>query len=404
MGSPVGSPRFAVVGGGIIGTAVARELSTRPGGAEVTIFEKEGQIGAHQTSHNSGVVHAGLYYEPGSLKAALCRRGVALLKEYCEAKSLPYDACGKLVIAHDEVEVGRLQAIFERAKANNVPGVRMITGEGIAEIEPNAVGVAALHSPHTAIIDYLAVARSFAEDVVRAGGRVLYNQEVTRVSDTPNGALVVTDSGEEEFDQVIVCAGLQSDRLARASGDDRNPRIVPFFGEYFLLEPKNRDVVRGLIYPVPDPKYPFLGVHLTKRIDGEMLIGPNAFVSFGREDYKGSRFSIRDMAELGTFPGFWKFSLRNLPAAARELRTVLNAQEFVREAARFVPSLAGEKLVRGTRGVRAQAMSASGELLDDFVITQNRNVTHIRNAPSPGATSSMAIAEHIVDRVVASRN
>lgn len=388
---------FVVVGGGIVGCAVARELTVRFPGAEVTVVEKEHALAAHQTGHNSGVVHAGLYYEPGGLKARLCRRGVGLLREFCAAKGLPYEECGKLVVALDGDEERRLKGIFERATANGVPGVEMLGPEGIREVEPNAVGVAALRSPGTAIVDYAAVTRALADDVVAAGGRVLLGREVRRVRDEADGVVVETDEGEYRADRAIVCAGAQSDRLARRSGGARRPTVVPFFGQYFLLEPAYRDVLRGLVYPVPDPRYPFLGVHLTKRVDGEMTVGPNAFLSLSRECYRGLGLDARDLAETLAFPGFWRFAGRNLPTAAREARTVVSKRLFLREARRYVPALEGADATRLTRGIRAQAMDADGGLVDDFRIERGSRTVHVRNAPSPGATSAMAIAEHVVD-------
>jgi L-2-hydroxyglutarate oxidase len=395
--------RCAVIGGGIIGVSVARELSRRLDGVEVTVYEKEGRLAAHQTGHNSGVVHAGLYYQPGGLKATLCRRGTDLLKEFCEEKSLPFKECGKLVIARDSNELLRLREIFDRAKANNVPGIRMLNAEQILGVEPNAVGVAALHSPSTAIVDYAAVTNALAADVLRAGGQVLLNREVTHVTTTAQGVTIASGSLQEHYDLAVICGGLQSDRLAHSSGDDQTLRIIPFFGKYFLLEPKYRDATNGLIYPVPNPRYPFLGVHLTKRIDGETLVGPNAFLAFGRESYAWNQFDIRDVLDIGLFPGFWKFSARNLPAAGREIRTLMSRGKFKEDAEGLVPLLKDAKLVSATRGIRAQAMTDSGELIDDFVITQQKYLTQVRNAPSPGATSAMAIAEYVVNRALENR-
>lgn len=387
---------FVVVGGGIIGCAVARELTRRYPGSSVTVLEKETRLVAHQTGHNSGVVHAGLYYEPGGLKAQLCRRGVGLLKEYCAEKLLPYEECGKLVVALDREEERRLARIFERAQANGVPGVRMVGPEGIQEIEPNAVGIAALHSPGTAIVDYSAVTEALAGDVVEAGGVVMRGCEVLGITERGSGVSVATSRGAIRADRVVVCAGVQSDRVARRSGGVKQPSVVPFFGQYFLLEAAYREVLRGLVYPVPDPKYPFLGVHLTKRVDGEMMVGPNAFLSLSREKYRGLGLDPRDLVETLLNPGFWRFAGRNLPTAVREARTVVSKRIFLRDAQRYVPALEGADATRLTRGIRAQAMDADGSLVDDFRIETDGQVTHVRNAPSPGATSSMAIAEHIV--------
>ncbi len=392
--------RCAVVGGGIIGIAVARELSNRLDDVQVTVYEKEDRLAAHQTGHNSGVVHAGLYYEPGGLKAKLCRRGVELLQEFCAMKNLPYDPCGKLVIAQTPEESKRLDSIFARATANGVPGTRMLRGEQIREVEPNAVGLAALHSPETAIVDYTAITNALADDVRSSGGTIRLGQEVIALDQQDSGVVVSTKDGGEHYDLVVACAGLQSDRVAEATGEPATPRIVPFFGQYFLLGEEARDQVRGLIYPVPDPKHPFLGVHLTKRIDGEMMLGPNAFISFGRESYAWNEVNVRDVLNYTLFPGFWNFARQNVPSAVREFQTVVSKKKFIREAMRFVPSLEGATILPGTRGVRAQAMNGDGSLVDDFVIARRRDTVLVRNAPSPGATSSMAIAEYIVEQAL----
>ena len=401
--NPKNIKRCAVIGGGIIGVAVARELANKLDGVQVTVYEKEDQLAKHQTGHNSGVVHAGLYYEPGGLKATLCRRGVALLQEFCAAKDLPYEACGKLVIAQTPEESKRLENIFARATANGVPGARMLRGDQIREVEPNAVGLSALHSPETAIVDYTAITKALADDVRGTGGQIRLGQEVTSLEQQGSGVVVRTKDGGEHYDLVVACVGLQSDRLAKATGEPATPRIIPFFGQYYLLGKEARAKVRGLIYPVPDPKHPFLGVHLTKRIDGEMMLGPNAFISFGREAYSWKEVDVRDVLNYTLFPGFWNFARQNVPSAVREFQTVVSRKKFIKEAVRFVPSLEGATILPGTRGVRAQAMNADGSLVDDFVISRRRDTVLVRNAPSPGATSSMAIAEYIVQQALRDR-
>ncbi len=392
----MGALRAAVVGGGIIGTAVARHLAQHVDGAKVTLFEKEHELAAHQTGHNSGVVHAGLYYEPGSLKATLCRRGVGLLQEFVTHHDIAYEECGKVVVALDESELPRLEAIHERAGANGVPGLRMLDADELRQIEPHSAGVRALHSPHTAIIDFPAVTRALARELTEAGGTMRLGQAVTRIEDHDAGVLVGTATTHENFDLAIVCAGLQSDRVARMSGEDRDPRIVPFYGDYFLLDAAKADLVHGLIYPVPDPRYPFLGVHVTKRVDGAVMLGPNAFLSLAREAYRPRKMKARDLAEAVGFGGFWRFAAGNVPAAVRESRTAFSQAAFVAEARKYLPGIDRADVRRGPRGVRAQAMDRQGRLVDDFVIAGTSRVTHVRNAPSPGATSSMAIAEHIV--------
>jgi L-2-hydroxyglutarate oxidase len=395
------STRWAVIGAGIIGAAAAREILNRDDAAEVTLFEKEDSPAAHQTGHNSGVVHAGLYYEPGSLKATLCRRGVSLLTAFAREHDVAVDECGKVVVATDDVEVDRLHAIHDRAKANGVPDITLLDADGLAAVEPNAQGLAALHSPHTAIIDYPGLTDALVADFRARGGRVRFSTEVKNIDRRggPTGAdtaIVRTPVDSQEFDHVIVCAGLQSDRLAARSGESRTPTVVPFFGQYFILDAEYNDTVNGLIYPVPDPKYPFLGVHVTRRIDGGLMIGPNAFLSFSREGYKGLGLNIPDSLAVAVDPGFWRFAAGNLPTAARELPGVLSIERFVAEAARYVPSLDGAKGHRATRGIRAQAMERDGSLVDDFVIDRAEAAMFLRNAPSPGATSALAIAEHLV--------
>lgn len=395
--------RAAVVGGGIIGTAVARELLRRLDGAQVTLLEKEDGLAAHQTGHNSGVVHAGLYYEPGSLKARLCRRGVDLLQAFAGEHDLPYDECGKLVVALDDRESGRLEAIRARAVANGVPGVRIVEGEELRQIEPHAAGVRAIHSPHTAIVDYRAVTTALASELQQAGGSIRLRHEVTGIEERAGAVLLTTAADTEEHDLVIVCAGLQSDRVAGLAGGSRSPRIVPFYGDYVLLGPEQERLVNGLIYPVPDPRYPFLGVHVTKRVDGAVMLGPNAFLSLAREGYSPGRVDRRDVLDTVGYPGFWRFAAANVPGAFREGRTAMSRRRFVAEARRYLPEIDTAGLRPGPRGVRAQAMDARGRLVDDFVITGTDRVVHVRNAPSPGATSSLAIAEHIVSEALKRR-
>ncbi|MGM0931068.1 MAG: L-2-hydroxyglutarate oxidase [Actinomycetota bacterium] len=387
--------RFAVIGGGIIGVAVARQLLINHEDARVTLFEKEDRVAAHQTGHNSGVVHAGLYYEPGSLKAKLCRRGVVLLRKFAQTNEVPFEECGKVVVATNSLEAERLQGIFQRASANAVPGIALLDGDELQQLEPNAVGVAALHSPHTAIIDYRVLTEALASDLRARGAELRFSTEVKNIEDRPDGAIVNTVDGAERYDLAIACAGLQSDRLAERSGDANDPSIVPFFGQYFILEPRYNDTVRGLIYPVPDPKYPFLGVHITRRIDGGLMIGPNAFLSLAREKYEGLGLSFRDSGSVMADPGFWRFASRNMETARREIGGVLFIKRFINEAAKYVPSLSGASGQRATRGIRAQALGRDGRLVDDFVINRHRSALFVRNAPSPGATSSLAIAEHL---------
>lgn len=416
------SIKAAVVGGGILGLAVARELLARLPGPQVIVFDKEDGVAAHQTGRNSGVVHAGLYYQPGGLKAQLCRRGVGLLHQFALEKNVTYEECGKILIAKDELEEQRLHAIFERAVANGVPDVQMIDSHGISEIEPHAVGIAALHSPRTAIIDFKGIAQALADEILESGGEVRLGTEITRIvegtsqsASTGQGGVTVysrphegasrgASEDAETFDVVITCAGLQSDRLARASGEDAFPKIVPFYGDYFMLSQEKAALVNGLIYPVPDPRYPFLGVHITRRYDGEVMLGPNAFLSPGRELYRRAGFNARDVFDVARAPGFWRFASKNVSAAVRETRTALSKRFFVNEAKKYLPDIEVSEVTRGPRGIRAQAMNADGSLVDDFVITGSSRLVHVRNAPSPGATSALAIAEHIVSEALSRRS
>jgi (S)-2-hydroxyglutarate dehydrogenase len=389
--------RYGVVGGGILGAAVARRLLLADPGASVTLLEKEPELARHQTGHNSGVVHAGVYYPPGSLKARLCRRGVALLRDFCAEHRLTYDECGKLVIAVDERDRGRLLGIRGRALAGGVPGVRMLDAAGIEEVEPHARGVAALHSPTTAVVDFAAVARTLAGEAARMGATIRTGVEVIGFTRRGGEVVVAGRAYAEAFDLVIVCAGLHADRLAALAGDDRDPAIVPFRGEYHLLRPGRRHLVRGLIYPVPDPRYPFLGVHLTVRADGEVMAGPNAVLALAREGYRWRSLSPRDLGRTLAWPGFRRFAVRHWRTGLAELTGSVSRRRFAALARRYVPELTADDLVPGPAGVRAQALARDGSLVDDFRITRRGRVVCVRNAPSPGATSSLAIAEHIVE-------
>lgn len=397
--------RYAVVGGGIIGAAVARRLLELRPDAQVTLLEKEDRLAAHQTGRNSGVVHAGLYYAPGSLKALLCRRGVGLLRDFCAEKGLSYDEIGKVLVALDAQEQSRLDAIAERARANGVPGVRVLDRAELHELEPHVTGVAGLHSPTTAIVDYAGITRQLAADAEARGTAIRTGFAVTGLQHTTGGpaeeVVVRGDSGEEiVVDQVVLCAGLQVDRLAELAGDVHAPRIVPFRGEYFALVPEKRSLVNGLVYPVPDPRYPFLGVHLTPRFDGEVLVGPNAVLALAREGYRRRDVNAREVAEIVRYAGFRRFARQHWRTGVAEMRGSLSKRAFTAAAQRYVPELTVADLVPATAGIRAQALESDGSLVDDFRITRTGAVVAVRNAPSPAATSSLAIAEHIVDTLL----
>jgi L-2-hydroxyglutarate oxidase LhgO len=401
-----GSGGIGVVGGGILGLAVARRLSLDLPGTAVTVLEKEDAVATHQTGRNSGVVHAGLYYQPGSLKARLCRRGVGLLREYCQEKGVRYDECGKLVVASTPDELPRLEAILQRATANGVPDLRRVDAVGLAEIEPHAVGVAAVHSPHTAITDYPAVARALADDVATAGGEVLLGFRVTAISSHgPGGGVVVTaaDGRRRAFHRLVVCAGLQGDLVARLAGDERGPAIVPFRGEYYRLVAERIHLVRGLIYPVPDPAYPFLGVHFTRRVDGGVDVGPNAVLAAGRQAYRRVAVDPVDLTRTLSWPGFRRLAVTHWRTGLGELAGSVSRRVFMARARVYVPEVRDEDVVPAPPGIRAQAVDRDGSLVDDFRINDLGPIVAIRNAPSPGATSSLAIAEHIAGVVTGAR-
>ncbi|MCG7208529.1 L-2-hydroxyglutarate oxidase [Streptomyces arenae] len=390
---------IGIVGAGIVGLATGREIALRRPGTRVVVLEKEHEVAVHQTGHNSGVVHAGIYYAPGSLKADLCVRGVALLRDYCRERGVPYREIGKLVTAVRPDELGRMANLYERARNNHVPDLRKVAKEEIKEIEPNAGGIAALHSPRTAITDYPAVAREFAQDIEAAGGELRLGFPVTSITGVPNGVEVGSARDRVRVDRLILCAGLHSDTVARLAGYGREPRIIPFRGEYMLLRPDRAHLVRGLVYPVPDPRYPFLGVHFTPRVDGTVEVGPNAVLALAREGYRLTSISPRDLLGLAGYPGAWRMAAQHWRTGIEEYRGSLSATAFMKDAGLYVPGVGVKDVVRGGAGVRAQALDRDGTLVDDFRIHREGRVTAVRNAPSPAATASMAIAEHIVDAV-----
>lgn len=390
--------RIIVVGGGILGVATARLLHSEASDSEVVVIEKEPVLALHQTGSNSGVVHAGIYYTPGSLKARLCRRGVGLLRDYCTQKGLPYEECGKVVVALGEGELEPLDRLEERATANGVPGLRRLDETALREIEPHAGGTAALHSPTTAITDFRQVTEAMAAEVRAAGGVIRTSTSATRIRRRGDGVVVELEGGETVHgDRAVVCAGLHADVLARASGESATPRIIPFRGEYWQLQEERRDLVRGLIYPVPDPSMPFLGVHLTRKIDGSVLIGPNAVLAFAREGYRATSFSGRELGETLAWGGTWRMMRQNWRAGYDELARSASKRRFIGEARRYVPDLRAADAIRAGAGVRAQAVDRDGTLVDDFRLGGDSRVVWVRNAPSPAATSSMAIAELILE-------
>jgi (S)-2-hydroxyglutarate dehydrogenase len=374
---------LAVVGGGIVGLAVARELLSRRPGASLCLFEREQELAMHQTGHTSGVIHAGIYYEPGSLKARLCVEGARLLYDYCGERGIEARKDGKLIVATDASQLERLDELERRGRANAVPGLRRLEAGEIGEIEPHARGVAALHSPETGVVDFRKVAAAYADDVREMGGEVLTGGEVTGLRASGDGVTVEHSGGETRAGFVVTCAGAWSDRIAIAAGAPAEPRIVPFRGSYLKLRPERSELVRASIYPAPDPDLPFLGAHLTRTIDGEVLLGPSALLVARRSSFG--------------WPGTWRLMARHWRAGAREMRHAASRRAFAREASRLVPELRPGDLLPGPHGVRAQAMDRDGRLVDDFVVHHTERALHVRNAPSPAATSSLALAKLIAD-------
>jgi (S)-2-hydroxyglutarate dehydrogenase len=390
----------AVIGGGIVGLAVARELTVRYPGLPVTVFEKEDRVAAHQSGHNSGVVHAGLYYPPGSLKARLCVRGGSLLREFCRQHDVRLREFGKLVVASCPAELGGLAEIERRARANGVPGIRRVARTEITEIEPCVRGVAALHSPHTASVDFTGMCQALVREITSAGGTIRLGTPVRSLSEGAFGATVRSDAGAWTFDQLIVCAGLTGDSLAAQVGGLAGMRIIPFRGEYYELRPAARHRVKGMVYPVPDPRYPFLGVHLTRDVDDGVHVGPNAVLALALEGYRWRDVRLRDLRDIGSWPGTWRLIRRHWRNGVREMADSLVKRRYLAHVRTYLPQMQPADLVRSAAGVRAQAVRRDGGLVDDFVLQPAGRVMLVRNAPSPAATSSLAIAEHIVSALI----
>ena len=380
-----------IIGGGIVGLATAYRLIEARPGVRIAILEKEPELATHQSGHNSGVLHAGLYYQPGSLKARLCREGKAAVEAFAEAHGIPFERCGKLVVALDESELERLAALRERAEANGVPGLEEVGPERIRELEPHAAGIRGLWSPATGIIDFRRIALAMADDLRAQGVEILTGREVRDLEERPGEVVVTTPAGDVGAAVVVACAGLHADRVAALSGARDGPRIVPFRGDYYTLTAEARGLVRGLIYPVPDPRFPFLGVHFTKRIDGEVWAGPNAVLAFAREGYRRRDLNPLDLLGTLTNAGFLRLAGRYLRTGLGEMWRDWWKPAFVRELQRYVPEIRSDQLVFGPSGVRAQALARDGALVDDFDLGGSARILHVRNAPSPAATSSLAI-------------
>jgi (S)-2-hydroxyglutarate dehydrogenase len=397
MAEPPRTCDVVVVGGGIVGLAVARELLLRHPDFSVCVFERERRLAAHQTSHSSGVIHAGIYYVPGSLKARLCVEGAALLYAYCDERGIEAKRNGKLIVATDSDELPGLDELERRGLANGVPGLRRIGPHQIGEIEPHARGVAALHSPETGVVDFGKVASAFARDVEEAGGAVITGCGVTGLAPASERIAVEHARGRTEAGFAIGCAGAWSDRLAVAAGAPPEPRIVPFRGAYLRLRVERRDLVRGNIYPVPDPELPFLGGHLTRTIDGEVLLGPSALMVGARDAYWLARMRGADLGSSLGWPGTWRMMGRHWRAGLTELRHAASKRAFVAALRPYVPELSVRDVLPGPSGIRAQALDRNGRLVDDFVVHRTDRALHVRNAPSPAATSSLALARLIAD-------
>jgi 2-hydroxyglutarate dehydrogenase len=393
----------AVIGAGILGLALAREVSARFPSARLVVLEKEPGVAAHQSSHNSGVIHAGIYYLPGSLKARLCTAGSVLMYQYCEQQSIPAQRVGKLIVATKESEIPALRNLMERGIANGVPQLQWVEQADIAEIEPHARGVAAIHSGATGIVDYSRVAASMAEELDRRGHFVATGCEVVGSAPTRGGIVVQHAHGELRARFAIFCAGLWSDRLAVAAGGPSDPRIVPFRGAYLRLRPERSHLVRGLIYPVPDLRLPFLGVHLTRTATGDVLIGPTALMAPARDAYSLRHMRARDILQSFAWPGTWRMMRKYWRAGATEILHAAAQRALIGAAAQYVDGLMPSDVETGWAGIRAQALSRDGTLVDDFVFTRTERALHVRNAPSPAATSSLAIAQSIADELVAER-
>jgi (S)-2-hydroxyglutarate dehydrogenase len=388
---------LAIIGGGIVGLATAMELLMRLPSLQLVVLEKEHEIAQHQTGHNSGVIHSGIYYTPGSLKAKACVSGKAKLLRFCEEQGIPYELCGKVIVATHQEELLRLEQLYQRGLANGVPGLELIGPQRLCEIEPYAVGIKALYSPNTGIIDYSQVARAYAGCFLSRGGQILTDHEVTAIEQRNVSYRLTTPEHTIEARYVISCAGLYADRIARLAGAARPPQIVPFRGDYYLLRPQRTDLVRGMIYPVPDPRFPFLGVHLTRRTNGEVWLGPNAVLAFAREGYHRFDINVGDLSETLGYRGIRKLASRYWRVGLQEMYRDVSKASFLKALQRYLPELHPADLLPGPAGVRAQALAPDGTLVDDFIVNSLGGMLFVRNAPSPAATSSLAIAEMIAD-------
>jgi len=390
----------AIIGGGIVGLATGMELTGRFPGLSLAVIEKEPALCRHQTSHNSGVIHSGIYYKPGSLKARLCVEGVDALLRFCQENEIPYDICGKVIVAITEDEIPKLGELFRRGQGNGLKGLQMLNGDEIREIEPHAAGIRGIRVPGTGIVDYARVSEKYAEIIAERGGTIYLSNEVVGLERCGELTIIETSQGSIEARFVINCTGLQSDRVSRMAKAKLDLMIIPFRGEYYDIVPEKHHYLKGLLYPVPDPRFPFLGVHFTKRIGGGVEAGPNAVLALKREGYSKTSFQARDVYEYLTFPGFWTMAAKHWKMSMGEYHRSWSKAAFVRALQRLMPELRSEDLVPGGSGVRAQALDINGKLIDDFHFVYSEGMMHVCNVPSPAATASLAIARHIVDTVV----
>ncbi len=391
-----------IVGGGIVGLAVALETTKRLPHLRLLLLEKEAGVGQHQSSHNSGVIHSGVYYKPGSLKARLCVEGAQAMVEFCRLHGIPHQVCGKVIVATHENELPRLEELRRRGEANGLTGLQLIGPERLQEIEPHASGLRALVVPSTGVTDYAAVCEKYSELIRAQGGTILTSTEVTGLRRLSDAVVVETSGPAFHTTHLINCAGLFSDRISRMAGENPDVIIVPFRGEYYDLTPQRSSLVRALVYPVPDPQFPFLGVHFTRRVNGTVDAGPNAVLAFRREGYRRTDFDLRDVASSLAFPGFWRMAAKHWRSGLDEFQRSFSKPAFVRALQRLIPEIRDEDLVPGGSGVRAQALRRDGTLVDDFQFVPSRNVLHVLNVPSPAATASLMIARTIVDTASAS--
>jgi (S)-2-hydroxyglutarate dehydrogenase len=393
--------KLIIIGAGVIGLAVALEITRRFPRQRLLVLEKEDRVAAHQSGHNSGVIHSGVYYKPGSLKASLCVTGAAAMVEFCRENDIPHKVCGKVIVATHEEELPGLQELRRRGEANGLTGLRLIGPEQLREIEPHATGLQALVVPSTGVTDYAVVCKKYTELIAANGGTVLTSSAAKAIRRSRNEVVVETPRGAFSANYLINCTGLYSDRITRLSGDNAGVMIVPFRGEYYDLVPERASLVRALIYPVPDPRFPFLGVHFTRRITGRVDAGPNAVLALAREGYRHTDINLRDLASSFAFPGFWRMARQHWRNGVEEWHRSLSKRAFVRALQRLLPAVTAEDLVTGGSGVRAQALKPDGTLVDDFQFVPSERILHVLNVPSPAATASLMIARTVVDTAAA---